>query len=152
MEGLERGPEQSSRVRVPGGVVLYCWGGSAALTASSEMADGSPATRINHSCNGCGAQPTAAVSKDGTNADNGEVGVHKHDPQPDSHLIANDGVITENGLEWTFNQCQERYGIEPEVRFREQDLEPKAPTRSRSPATNSGFGGFSVDRNRQSIR
>ena len=36
---LERGPDRCSRVRVPGGAVLNCWGGGAAQTAS--MADGS---------------------------------------------------------------------------------------------------------------
>ena len=36
---LERGPVRCSRVRVPGGAVLNCWGGGEAETAS--MADGS---------------------------------------------------------------------------------------------------------------
>ena len=31
---LERGPDRCSRVRVPGGAVLHCWGGGAAQTAS----------------------------------------------------------------------------------------------------------------------
>ena len=49
---LERGPDRCSRVRFPGGVVLYCWDGGAAHTASLEKADGSPATKVNHFYNG----------------------------------------------------------------------------------------------------
>ena len=48
----ERGPDRCSRVRSPGGAVLYCWDGGAAKTASSEKADGSPATKVNHFYNG----------------------------------------------------------------------------------------------------
>ena len=36
------------------GAVLYCWDGGAAHTASSEKADGSPATKVNHFYNGLG--------------------------------------------------------------------------------------------------
>ena len=36
---LERGSDRCSRVRIPGGAVLHCWGGGAAETASSGMAD-----------------------------------------------------------------------------------------------------------------
>ena len=36
---LEQGPVRCSRVRFPGGAVLNCWGGGAAQTAFSEMAD-----------------------------------------------------------------------------------------------------------------
>jgi len=60
VEWLERGSDRCSLVRVPGGAAWYCWGGGAALTASPEMADGSPATGINHSCNG--AQPASCKS------------------------------------------------------------------------------------------
>ena len=49
---LERGPDRCSRVRTPGGAVLYCWDGGAAKTASSENADGSPVTKVNHFYNG----------------------------------------------------------------------------------------------------
>ena len=49
---LERGPDRCSRVRFPGGAVLYCWDGGAAQTASSEKADGSPVTKVNHFYNG----------------------------------------------------------------------------------------------------
>ena len=35
----ERGSVRCSRVRLPGGVALHCWGGGAAETASSEKAD-----------------------------------------------------------------------------------------------------------------
>ena len=35
----ERGSVRCSRVRIPGGVALHCWGGGAAETASSEKAD-----------------------------------------------------------------------------------------------------------------
>ena len=38
---LEQGPVRCSRVRFPGGAVLNCWGGGAAQTAFSEMADSS---------------------------------------------------------------------------------------------------------------
>ena len=48
----ERGPDRCSRVRVPGGVALHCWGGGAAQTASSGMADEGPVTIINHFYNG----------------------------------------------------------------------------------------------------
>ena len=48
----ERGPVRGSRVRFPGGAVLYCWDGGAAKTASSEKADGSPVTKVNHFYNG----------------------------------------------------------------------------------------------------
>ena len=48
----ERGPDRCSRVRIPGGAALHCWGGGAALTASSGMADSSRATKINHFYNG----------------------------------------------------------------------------------------------------
>ena len=37
----ELGPVRCSRVRFPGGAALNCWGGGAAQTAFSEMADGS---------------------------------------------------------------------------------------------------------------
>ena len=50
---LERGPDRCSRVRSPGGAVLYCWDGGSAKTASSEKADGSPVTKVNHFYNGC---------------------------------------------------------------------------------------------------
>ena len=46
------GPDRCSRVRFPGGAVLYYWDGGAAKTASSEKADGSPATKVNHFYNG----------------------------------------------------------------------------------------------------
>ena len=49
---LEWGPDRCSRVRFPGGAVLYCWDGGAAQTASSEKADGSPVTKVNHFYNG----------------------------------------------------------------------------------------------------
>ena len=49
---LELGSDRCSRVRSPGGAVLYCWDGGAAKTASSEKADGSPATKVNHFYNG----------------------------------------------------------------------------------------------------
>ena len=51
-EWLEWGPVRYVRVRFPGGAVLYCWDGGAAKTASSEKADGSPATKVNHFYNG----------------------------------------------------------------------------------------------------
>ena len=51
---LERGPDRCSRVRFPGGAVLNCWDGGAAKTASSEKADGSPVTKVNHFHNGLG--------------------------------------------------------------------------------------------------
>ena len=35
-------------MRFPGGAALHCWGGGAAWPASSEMADGSPVTKVNH--------------------------------------------------------------------------------------------------------
>ena len=36
---LERGPDRCSRVRIPGGAALHCWGGGAAQTAYSGTAD-----------------------------------------------------------------------------------------------------------------
>ena len=39
-------------MRFPGGAALYCWGGGAAWTASSEKADGSPVTKVNLFYNG----------------------------------------------------------------------------------------------------
>ena len=48
----ERGPVRSSRVRVPGGAVLHCWGGGAAQTASLEKADSRFVTKVNLFCNG----------------------------------------------------------------------------------------------------
>ena len=39
-------------MRFPGVVALYCWGGGAAWTASSEKADGSPVTKVNLFYNG----------------------------------------------------------------------------------------------------
>ena len=39
-------------MRFPGVVALYCWGGGAAWTASSEKADGSPVTKANLFYNG----------------------------------------------------------------------------------------------------
>ena len=51
-EWLELGSDRCSRVRSPGGAVLYCWDGGAAKTASSAKADGSPATKVNHFYNG----------------------------------------------------------------------------------------------------
>ena len=49
---LGRGPDRRSRVRVPGGAVLHCWDGGAALTASSGMDDGGHVTNVNHFYNG----------------------------------------------------------------------------------------------------
>ncbi len=48
----EPGPDRCSRVRFLGGAALNCWGGGAAQTASSGMADGSHATKVNHFYNG----------------------------------------------------------------------------------------------------
>ena len=48
----ERGSARCSRVRVPGGAALNCWGGGAAETAYSGTADGSLVTKVNHFYNG----------------------------------------------------------------------------------------------------
>ena len=45
----------------PGGAVLYCWDGGAAQTASSEKADGSPVTKVNHFYNGTEASKTGST-------------------------------------------------------------------------------------------
>ena len=42
---LERGSDRCSRVRSPGGAALNCWGGGAAETTSSGMADYRPVTK-----------------------------------------------------------------------------------------------------------
>ena len=49
---LERGSVRCSWVRFLGGAVLNCWDGGAAKIASSGMADGSHATKVNHFYNG----------------------------------------------------------------------------------------------------
>ena len=49
---LERGSARCSRVRLPGGAALNCWGGGAAQTAYSGTADGSLVTKVNHFYNG----------------------------------------------------------------------------------------------------
>ena len=49
---LELRSARSSRVRVPGGAALNCWGGGAAETASSEKADGSLVAKVNLFYNG----------------------------------------------------------------------------------------------------
>ena len=66
--------------------------------------------------------------------------------------LINDDVVAENGLDWTYNQCRERYNIDPVSRPAVKQAEPKAPKKKPSVSTNSGFGGFSVDRNREGVR
>ena len=43
---LERGSDRCSRVRVPGGAVLNCLGGGAALTASERKVGGDSVTKV----------------------------------------------------------------------------------------------------------
>ena len=54
--GLSGDQFRCSWVRFPSGAALHCWGGGAAQTASSGMADGSRATKINHFYNGAASR------------------------------------------------------------------------------------------------